>query len=180
MTSSAMTLHYSPEMVAQIATGLEDPRAIALRFGLTDEEWDLLRQWPPFLADVEKKKAEFKENGRTFRLMQALYAEELAKRVYTEAMADKTSLALRIEALKWFAKMGDLEPKTSAAAQGGPGFSITINLGGESRPIEYKPAALAPAEDVQAIESLEIDFTQADEAPAPLDDSDESLLFGAQ
>ena len=38
-----------PQMILDMASGLEEPDAIAARYGLDDEAWARLKTWQPFL-----------------------------------------------------------------------------------------------------------------------------------
>lgn len=122
------------EMLLQVATGMEDEYVIAERFGFTRERYAVLTQWPPYMAQLEAKRAELKLSGVTFRIQAAFMAEDLARDVYKIAKTQEASFVQKLEAMRTFTKLGDLEPKATMQAQQGPGFSITINLAPPQKP----------------------------------------------
>lgn len=141
-------LDVKSEMVMEIACGMEDPLVIARRYGLTDVEFGALCQWPEFNRQVEAKKTELKASGHTFRLMAGWMAEDLAKDLYRQAKGTDATLPQKHEVFKTMAKLADYEPKQSAGAVAGPGFSIQIVFGDKAQ----QPAGIPAAVDVQAKE----------------------------
>jgi len=117
-----------PGLVASIAAGLEDPKEIASRHGIYGEVWEKLSTWKPFLDAVAAQRAEFEQSGYTFRVKAAMKADVLADQLFVQALSNETTLGQKLETMKTFAKLGDLEPKTSIQAQTGPAFSISINF----------------------------------------------------
>ena len=117
-----------PGLVASIAAGLEDPKEIASRHGIYGETWDKLSTWKPFLDAIAEQRAEFEKSGYTFRVKAAMKADVLADQLFVQALSHEATLGQKLETMKTFAKLGDLEPKTSIQAQAGPGFSISINF----------------------------------------------------
>jgi hypothetical protein len=120
------SLDVPAQMVMEIACGMEEPLQIARRYGYSDVEFGALCQWGPFNQAVDAKRAELKASGHTFRLMAGWMAEDLAKDLYRQAKSTEASLPQKHEVFKTFAKLADYEPKQSAGAVSGPGFSISI------------------------------------------------------
>lgn len=133
-----------PEMIRAIAMGLEDPGMVAARYGFEGERWAKLQEWPPFLLTIAKQKAEFEASGVTFRNKTSLMADQLADQVFVQAMGHETTLAQKMNVLQYFAKMGELEPKESKQQAQGEGFSISINIGGQSMELKGTPPASKP------------------------------------
>ncbi|TDN70424.1 hypothetical protein [Paraburkholderia sp. BL10I2N1] len=127
-------LNVPAEMVAEMAKGIEDPVEIARRFGFKGARWDALVQWKPFLDAVQKKRAELEAEGWTFRAKAGLLAEMMLDDIGKIGLSSEVplmqKLALTEALVKW------KEPKQSATAQQGTGFSITINLPDTSKPRE--------------------------------------------
>jgi hypothetical protein len=65
---------------------------------------------------VASQRAEFEKSGLTFRLKQAMKADILADEVFVKLMSNETTLVQKLEGLKYFAKVGGLEPKEEKAA----------------------------------------------------------------
>lgn len=115
-------------MLLQIATGMEEPEVVAERFGFSAERYQVLSRWPPYMAQLEAKCAELKASGVTFRIQAQFMAEDLARDVYKIAKTAEATFLQKLEAMRTFTKLGDLEPKAGVVAQTGPAFSITINV----------------------------------------------------
>ena len=118
------------EMVVAIATGFEEPKEIAARYGFEGARWKQLSEWKPFLDAVAQQKAEFETNGNTFRLKAKVLTEDVFEDAYKIARSNDSTLMQKLEFVKLGAKLADMEPKASANVQSaGAGFSITINMG---------------------------------------------------
>jgi len=122
------TVEVPAEMILQIATGMEDELEVAGRFGFDAVRYAALKTWPPFVSQVEAKRKELQASGVTFRLQTAYMAEDLAKDVYRIAKSNEATFLQKLETMRTFAKLADLEPKANTVATTGPAFSISINL----------------------------------------------------
>lgn len=158
-----------PEMIRAIAMGLEDPGMVAARYGFEGERWAKLQEWPPFLLTIAKQKAEFEASGVTFRNKTSLMADQLADQVFVQAMGHETTLAQKMNVLQYFAKMGELEPKESKQQAQGEGFSISINIGGQSMELKGTPPASKPT-TLEMVEDATPASTPGAPAYAPLVD----------
>jgi hypothetical protein len=130
------------ELVLKLAIGMEEPVEVAKQHGITPEQFAALCAWDPFMVQVNAKKAELKQQGFTFRLQNAMYAEEIGKKLFLAAMGSDTTIPQLLEAYKTTTKFADLEPKPSAAVQAGPGFSITINLAPPQKETHREPVVI--------------------------------------
>lgn len=144
---SRLAVDVPAELVAEIAVGAEEPDDIRKRLGISDEAWESLKDWPPFVRAVEAQRAEYEKTGVTFRTKAKLKAEMLSDRVFVRAMAADAPVSAQLAALEHFVKIADLAPKQNAPAQVGTGFSITINI-----PTSGPPPA---AKDMGAVEVVE-------------------------
>lgn len=137
MELSNFAIDVPAELIAQIAVGLEEPKDLALRAGITEAQWAVLEQWQPFLDEVAKRRAELEASGVSFRTKSKLKAEILSDKIFVRAMADNAPFGTSLSALEHFVKVADLNPnpnpKVAATAGSGTGFSITINLPGEKK-----------------------------------------------
>jgi hypothetical protein len=146
-------LDVRPELVAELAMGVDDPQAVAARYGVEGEAWDQLKDWKPFTDAVAAQRGEFEKSGYTFRVKSAMKADVLADRVFVQALTNEATFLQKVEALKLFTKLGDLEPNPKASAPAGPAFSITIDLGGgQKTQLEIKPATPAQVEDATYVD----------------------------
>jgi hypothetical protein len=120
----------SEEMVASVALGLEDELIVAARHGLSIEQYQELAAQPWFQLQVQVKRSEYEKNGVTFKAKAAWMAGELLDQVYVTAASGEASLSQKHEVLKTLIKAAGLEPKEEKVKDNGPGFSISIDLGG--------------------------------------------------
>jgi hypothetical protein len=120
----------SDEMVASVALGLEDELIVAARHGMSIEDYNELAAQPWFQLQVQLKRSEYEKNGVTFKAKAAWMAGDLLDQVYLSAASTDASLSQKHEVLKTLIKAAGLEPKEEKAKDVGPGFSISIDLGG--------------------------------------------------
>ena len=120
----------SDEMVASVALGLEDELIVASRHGLSVEQYQELAAQPWFQLQVQVKRSEYEKNGVTFKAKAAWMAGELLDQVYVTAASQDASLNQKHEVLKTLIKAAGLEPKEEKLKDTGPGFTISIDLGG--------------------------------------------------
>lgn len=124
-----------PEMVVEIAFGLESPTDVALRFGYSPLEYQELCTQPWFRKQLDEKKAELASQGWTFRSKMGVLAEDLLTDVYVAAKVSE-SATVKLEVAKYLTKIADLEPKDKFQSTAGGGFMININLG-EQQPVSH-------------------------------------------
>jgi hypothetical protein len=120
----------SDEMVASVALGLEDELIVAARHGMSVEDYNELAVQPWFQLQVQMKRSEYEKNGVTFKAKAAWMAGDLLDQVYLSAASTDASLSQKHEVLKTLIKAAGLEPKEEKVKDTGPGFSISIDLGG--------------------------------------------------
>ena len=120
----------SEEMVASVALGLEDELIVAARHGMSVEDYNELAAQPWFQLQVQMKRSEYEKNGVTFKAKAAWMAGDLLDQVYLSAASTDASLSQKHEVLKTLIKAAGLEPKEEKVKDTGPGFSISIDLGG--------------------------------------------------
>jgi hypothetical protein len=120
----------SEEMVASVALGLEDELIVAARHGMSVEDYNELAVQPWFQLQVQMKRSEYEKNGVTFKAKAAWMAGDLLDQVYLSAASTDASLSQKHEVLKTLIKAAGLEPKEEKVKDTGPGFSISIDLGG--------------------------------------------------
>jgi hypothetical protein len=120
----------SDEMVASIALGLEDDLIVAARHGLSVQQYRDLESQKWFQLQVQIKRSEYEKNGITFKAKAAWMAGELLDQVYVQAASPDASLNQKHDILKTLIKAAGLEPKEERVKDTGPGFSISIDLGG--------------------------------------------------
>lgn len=122
-------LYLSPEMVAELALGQDDPLTIAAKYGLSTAEFESLNSQEWFGQMVYQKREELTSDGMTFKIKARMIAEEVMQDVFS---LSKTPTGMRpehrLEFLKQVAEYGGLKPKQGHEGPTGPAFAITINL----------------------------------------------------
>ena len=153
------------QLVAELAIGVDSPDEIASRFGIDGRKWEALKAWKPFLDAIEQQRAEFERSGYTFRVKSAMKADAISDALFVQAMRNDATLLQRLEALKVFAKLGELEPNPKSAAPQGPTFSITIDLGPQgTKTIQATVPASAP--QIEADDAVVVEEAPEAEKPA--------------
>lgn len=159
--STKRILDVPPQLVLEVAYGVEDPEQIALRHGFSDSEWLLLKAHAPFIKQVEDKKAELKAGGYSFRLKSAFIAEDLLDALYKKASEEDASFSVLLETIKFTSKAAGLDAPVKTDNAPGSRFSINIVLGGGQ---SVKVNVSQNTENV--IESEDAVFEMADELGA--------------
>lgn len=121
-------LDVPPQLIAEAAVGIDTLEEICERYHYTPAQTEQLRNDPGFKVRVSRMEADLRKEGVTFRMRAAHAAEDLMADVWRRAKDQSTGLALKLDALKTLAKLGDLEPKQSLTPQQAGGYSITINI----------------------------------------------------
>ena len=148
------------ELILNVAIGMEDPKEVASRYGFEGLKWEKLQSWKPFTDAVAAKRAELEASGITFKIKAKALTEDVFEDAYRIARSNDATLLQKLEFIKLGAKLGDMEPKTSAQVQAGPGFSITINLAPQKTEAvtvdeDTEVAQIEPAEFVQDVVAVE-------------------------
>jgi hypothetical protein len=126
-----VTLDVPPQLVWECAAGLEDPDVVAARFDFTDQKWERLKQWPPFIHAVQAQRAEFDRNGMTFRLKAGLMAEEMMSQMFKQTISNDSTILQKLRVFNSLVDVAGLKPDKKAvdtSVQMAPKFSITINI----------------------------------------------------
>ena len=123
-------LEVSPKFILEVASGIRDPADIAEDEGFSSDAWEALKVYPPFVAQVEAKKAELKATGYSFRMKSAFIAEDLLTGLYEKATEQGASFHTTLELAKFTARAAGLDAPSKDEEQSGNQFNISINLGG--------------------------------------------------
>lgn len=120
---------YDQKFCLELAYGMEEPRSICERYGISEAEFEILQNSPQFRGTVNKFVAELAKSGSTFRTKASVLAEDLLKMTHALACDTTTPPVVRLECVKFLAKVGghDDSAKKELGANG-PNFQININL----------------------------------------------------
>lgn len=157
--TAAEALGLDPKMMEEIASGMEEGKDVAARYGFDDAQWEWLAQQKSFVTQIEAMRAENERTGRNIQQKAKIMSDMLLEKVFTEAMDESVPVKDKTVVLQAIARLADIEPKKSdvAVAQG-PGFQINISI-----PLPPKEEAVdakaVEVEDVEEDGQMLIDFS---------------------
>lgn len=122
----------NPNIIIELAMGMEPPLALLARYGYNPEQAGTLLSNELIQRQIESKRAELKSQGIVFKTKALMAAEDILEDVYVEAKMQETPLPQKLDALKFFAKAAGVDQVQQTSAGAGGGFNITINLGDKS------------------------------------------------
>lgn len=125
-------LGYPPTLPVEIAMRTSGTRAVCESYGITEEEWELIRHDPTFLSDLQRAADMLKEEGMSFRVKAKLQSEELLKTSWRMIHNPNTPPSVAADLIKSTARWAQYDvPPSQAVAPPGSGFSISIHFNGE-------------------------------------------------
>lgn len=158
-----------PQMIFELAAGLDDELQIARKYDVSEDALAELRADPAFVKAVESKRGELRDNGYVFRTKARLIAEDLLADLYVEAKDGTVPFNQRLELVRTMIKSGDLDPKPERG-DGLPTFQINIDMsGGMTLTASPNGPARAPAADVVDVAPLKTPAKEFDNALNQLD-----------
>jgi hypothetical protein len=124
-------MYLSPEMVLDLALGMDPPYDIAARYGLSRSEFDKLQAQEWFGRAVAQKRLEVSENGQMFSQKAAMMAEELFQQLFKAAITGNLAHPIVMDLTKQLTEIGQLKPRAAVGVSaGGPAFQINIQVNG--------------------------------------------------
>lgn len=118
---------WPPQLVLDLALGLDGTEAILNRYNLTPGQLDRLYEIQSFRTQVAAAGRELRENGMTFKRKAAAQAESYLETIDGMMLDPDTPAGVRLEVFKTVAKYGELEPKESKQDQGNQN-NIQVNI----------------------------------------------------
>jgi hypothetical protein len=122
---------YPATLPIELALRIGSTRSICEEYGITRDEWELIRHHPAFLADLERAVEMVTREGMSFKLKAKLQAEELLKTSWRTIHDENTPPSVRADLIKATVRWAEYDnPKIdpSAVAAGGTQFAIQINF----------------------------------------------------
>ena len=137
-----MSLTLEPKNPAELAYPATLPIELAMRtatvrelceaYGLSEADWDQLRQSPMFIADVARAVEMLRQDGMSFKMKARLQADELLKRSWKLIHASHEDVPPSVQAdlIKFTVRVAGLDAGLEKASNlQGNALSIQINLG---------------------------------------------------
>ncbi len=123
---------FSPALAFDLALGIDTPRDVAQRHGLTETELTEIQQHEQFKKLLATFEEQLAEHGVSFRTKAALHAEVMLDTVMWNLMKDPmTPSATKLDIFKTLAKLAGYEPKQVVDPGTGNSFKLVINLGND-------------------------------------------------
>ena len=141
----SLVLYYSPELVAELAMGADDPYDIAARYGMEDTHLDHLLEQDWFQRLVAQKRHEFHDTGMLFVAKAGMMAEALLTRLFQQSMAGVIAAPLTVEVAKQLTDIGRLKPQPQGSTPGSAGAPFQINIQVNGSDVVTTRPALVPA-----------------------------------
>lgn len=162
--STNPALYLSPEMVAELALGVDPPLQVAQKYGLSPAEFMALQAQDWFGKEIYRKREELHADGMTFQVKARMIAEEVMQDFFRKSKTQDLRPEHLLEFLKQTAGYGGLTPKVGAVTgPAGPAFQINITL-----PDNPQGPSLAKIETADAPpEPLIIEMTAQESIPPP-------------
>lgn len=128
-TQLTRLLDVPPELVLELAVGVDTFDNICQKFGYSPVETAQLRHDVSLKARVLKAESELQKDGFIHKHRAAFGADSILKILISRGMDPSTPLSVALDIYKELVKTGDLVPKQALnPAQQGSGFSIIINI----------------------------------------------------
>lgn len=125
-----------PEMLLDIAAGMEDPPDIALRYGFTASEFARITETQEFLREINIQRAENDKTGVTARNKAGMMYDILAEKYFQRLLGGDVAIGQLAAGVEAFATLGGKKPKATIAEAAGAGFQIVFNIQQPAAPMK--------------------------------------------
>jgi hypothetical protein len=127
-------LGYPVTLPIEIALRTSPVESILEGYGISEEEWDLIRYDPTFINDLQRAADMLKEEGMSFRVKAKLQAEELLHTSWRMIHDVNAPPAVRADLIKATMRWAQYDvPPSQQTLTPGSGFSININFSGNGK-----------------------------------------------
>lgn len=124
-------LPFTNEFVLAIASDYDTPEKICIAHNVTEDDWERLRTYTPFVEAVAAMVKQLKENGITANFKAKIAVEDAIPAVSDLIHDSEAPHQSRVAAFQSLQKLAGFEGNQGGGGQGG--FQVNINLnGGES------------------------------------------------
>jgi len=142
------------QVALELAAGLIDESDIEERFGIANDDWEIIKASPYFkrmLEDANEKVGGANNTPKRIRMKAQVALEDSLPAIYSMIHDQDAPHSSRLEAARTLFKLSGVEAQE---ANLGAGFSITINMGDSSAIIEPNKVDGAPVLDTEIEEEL--------------------------
>jgi hypothetical protein len=127
-------LGYPPLLPVELALREHTPQQVCEAYGITAEQWDVIRQSPVFVNDLKARMIELQADGVSFKMKARLQSSEYLKKLWKiteETGAEGAPVAVRADIMKFIIRAAGLDgskDQANAAVAAGNALSITLHL----------------------------------------------------
>ena len=121
----------SPQIAAELAAELSSPTTIRKRYGLTHDQWEMLKRNRVFREMLKEAIGKFRGDlnaGARITLKAEVLLEDAMPDLYNIAKNALTPASERINAIKELRELSGRNAKKTDGAAAGGGFVLNINL----------------------------------------------------
>jgi len=126
--SPARLLDVPDRMYVELATGLEEAKDVATRYGFTEDEITAFLAFKPFTDRIDAHRSQLQAEGITTKYKARMLYDALVEKLGVIALSDASTTGQKLDVAEHLAKVGDLLPKQNQPVATGPAFSININI----------------------------------------------------
>jgi hypothetical protein len=123
---------YAPTLPIEVVLKTAPIKDICTAYGLDEDEWELLRTDPVFIADVQRVHAEVQKDGVSFKMKARLQSELLLQTAWNiiHDITGATPPSVKADMIKAMWRVAGLEPtKSEGASANTNAFQINIHMG---------------------------------------------------
>ena len=131
-TSTPMDHPWPPQLLVDLALGIDDEDTIALKYGMETEHLKRVMETPAFQGLLLTTKSKLQEEGAIFKARAVAQAEMLLIQAYKMAVDPEVPYGIRAQLIALTVGWADLDPKAKrkdAPASNTQAVQININMG---------------------------------------------------
>ncbi|MDE2584093.1 MAG: hypothetical protein KGN39_01750 [Betaproteobacteria bacterium] len=130
--SDPARLGYPPTFPFEVALRTAPITEICEAYGITSEEWNLIRHEELFLSDLAAALECVKKEGMSFKVKARLQAEELLKTSWRTIHDPETPPTVKSALIQATIRWAGYDTPAQAQVATGTGFAININFSGQA------------------------------------------------
>ena len=119
---------WDPRMILDLAIGVDGLVEILDRYGLTQQEYELLTSSRTFRRDLAMTMRDVRENGVPFVKKSSVLAESYLDEIHEMVTNQATPASVKLSAIQSVVKWGRLEPQNEKNDGPGTGHAINIQI----------------------------------------------------
>lgn len=120
---------YPPTFPLEVALRQMPVADVCAAYGLTKDDWNVIRKDPVFIKELEAAAAELRKDGMSFKVKARLQSEMLLEKSWHMIHDAKTPPAIQADLLKHTIRVAGLDAsKDQAGGVGNIGTALQINI----------------------------------------------------